>query len=93
VERGIVLGMKRRVLIVLAVVVLAAVYFSGSVDHALYNVGLNFHECAHNRSGATLCGSELDEYRARVERTKRRTEAAQEKLSELSEEAASGSRP
>lgn len=46
---------------------LAILYFTGHLDRPLYTVGLNYHECARNGLGATFCGKELDEYRARVQ--------------------------
>ena len=52
----------------LAVCLLLGLYLNGNLDRTLYPVGLNFHECARNGFGATFCGSELDEYRARIER-------------------------
>jgi len=39
-------------------VILAALYFTGRLDYALYPVGLNFHACGRNGFGATFCGSE-----------------------------------
>src|ERR1039458_10392858 len=68
--------MKRKVLIVLAVLALIGLYARGTFDHLLYNVGLNAHECARNGFGATFCGHELDEYRAKIERVKQEGEAA-----------------
>src|ERR1039458_10445870 len=74
--------MKRKVLIVLAVLALIGLYARGTFDHLLYNVGLNAHECARNGFGATFCGHELDEYRAKIERVKQEGEAAQAKIKE-----------
>jgi Skp family chaperone for outer membrane proteins len=79
--------MKRRVLIVLAMLAILGGYFSGSFDHALVNVGLNFKECARNGFGATFCGKELDEYRERIGRVKQENEATQQKIKESSEKA------
>jgi hypothetical protein len=76
--------MKRKVLIVLAVLALIGLYARGTFDHLLYNVGLNAHECARNGFGATFCGHELDEYRAKIERVKQEGEAAQAKIKEES---------
>jgi hypothetical protein len=68
---------SRRALIVLVVLALGGLYFSGRLDHLLYNVGLNYHECARNGLGATFCGHELTEVRARFSRIKSE-EAARE---------------
>jgi hypothetical protein len=57
---------KRRIVICLAVFAIVGLYVSGRLDHLLYNAGLNYHECARNGLGATFCGSELTEYRARI---------------------------
>jgi hypothetical protein len=61
-----------------------ALYFHGNLDRVFYPVGLNFNECARNGLGATFCGKELDEYRARLERVKAEGEAAQAKIKEES---------
>jgi hypothetical protein len=58
-----------RIGIAFAVVIALAVVFTawrgGTFDRALVNVGLNAKECARNDFGATFCGRELTEYRAR----------------------------
>lgn len=51
----------------LVLVLLIGGYVSGTFDHVLYNVGLNYKECARNGFGATFCGDELDQYRERVQ--------------------------
>ena len=71
---------KRRVLAVLAAIVLAGFYIHGSFDRVLSGIGLNFHECARNGLGVTFCGSELDEYRARISRVKVESQAAAHKV-------------
>ena len=50
----------------LVVIVLAALYFSGSLDDELYKVGLNFHKCGENGFGAVFCGSALTQYENRI---------------------------
>lgn len=47
-------------------VILAALYFTGRLDYALYPVGLNFHACGRNGFGATFCGSDLTAYKNRI---------------------------
>jgi hypothetical protein len=74
--------MKRTILIVGVVALLIAGYVSGQFDHPLYSVGLNFNECARNGFGATFCGSELDEYRERIDRAKVHGEEAVGKIKE-----------
>lgn len=54
----------------LVIAVLIGLYVSGHFDRPLYSIGLNIHECARNGLGATFCGKELDEYRARTEKVK-----------------------
>lgn len=56
----------RRVVIIACLVLLAALWLRGSMDHTLYGVGLNRHECARNGLGVTYCGAELDRYRRDV---------------------------
>jgi Protein of unknown function (DUF2510) len=58
-------------------VLLAILYFSGRLDHALYPAGLNFNECGKNGFGSVYCGDELTEYRDTVEQP---FNAAQEEL-------------
>jgi hypothetical protein len=72
----------RRALIVIAALVIIALYLHGTFDRALSGVGLNYNECARNGLGATFCGNELDEYRARVERAKEGVETATRKAKE-----------
>ena len=72
-----------RLLIVAAVLVLIAAWRAGSFDHALVNVGLNAKPCARNGFGATFCGTELEEYRARIRRVKTEGEAAESKIRRL----------
>jgi hypothetical protein len=75
-QKGILLGVG------VAVAILLGLYFHGNLDRTLYPVGLNFHECARNGFGATFCGNELDEYRAKVEQVKETTEHAKVSLEE-----------
>jgi len=75
-----------RLLIVVAVLVLVAAWRAGSFDHALVNVGLNAKPCARNGFGATFCGTELEEYRARIHRVKTEGEATESKIRRQSEE-------
>lgn len=83
----------------LAVAALVALYVHGNLDRPLYSVGLNFHECARNGLGATFCGSELDAYRARVQRVqesvariKREGEETQQHIAQHAEERARNER-
>jgi hypothetical protein len=77
----------RRLLIVLLVLGVGALYFSGRLDHLLYNVGLNYNQCARNGLGAVFCGSELAEYRTRVEGAAREGKEASEKVEREGKEA------
>jgi hypothetical protein len=70
---------KRTILACVAVVLLAGFYIHGSFDRVLYPVGLNAHECARNGLGATFCGEELEQYRAKVEGVKRELAATEQK--------------
>jgi hypothetical protein len=79
-QKGIVIGVG------LVVALLLGLYFNGNLDRTLYPVGLNFHECARNGFGATFCGSELDQYRAKVQRVKEAGEEAQRKISAIQAE-------
>lgn len=83
---------RRRVLAVLAVLALAGLYVHGTFDRPLSSIGLNFHECARNGLGATFCGQELKEYRARIEQGKREGEEASRRVKRESEEAAQKAR-
>jgi uncharacterized membrane protein YhiD involved in acid resistance len=69
------------------VAILLGLYFNGNLDRTLYPVGLNFHECARNGFGATFCGKELDEYRARIERVKETVTHTKENLETSEREA------
>ena len=51
--------------IALVIAALAALYFTGTLDRRLAGAGLNFNECARDAQGQTLCGSELQQARAR----------------------------
>ncbi|HST33035.1 MAG TPA: hypothetical protein VLJ80_05885 [Solirubrobacteraceae bacterium] len=62
----------------LVLIFLIGGYVSGTFDHVLYNVGLNYKECARNGFGATFCGSELDEYRERVQGVQNRLNSLKE---------------
>jgi hypothetical protein len=79
-QKGIVIGVG------LVVALLLGLYFNGNLDRTLYPVGLNFDECARNGFGATFCGSELDQYRAKVQRVKEAGEETQRKISALQTE-------
>jgi len=57
---------RKSIVIAAVVVILGALYFTGRLDYALYNVGLNFRECARNGFGATFCGSDLTAYQNRI---------------------------
>ena len=57
----------RRLVVLSLVAIVAALYLSGRLDHALYPVGLNYHTCARNGFGATFCGSELTAYQDRID--------------------------
>jgi len=54
-----------------AIVVLAVLYATGSFDRTLYPLGLNAHECARDRGGSVLCGSQLEAQRARLRQIRR----------------------
>src|ERR1700722_17206571 len=69
-----------RLLLVVAVLVLFAMWRAGTFDHALVNVGLNAKSCARNGFGATFWGSELEEYRAHIQRSRTEGEAAESKI-------------
>ena len=75
-----------------AIAALLGLYFTGSLDRPLYSVGLNFHECARNGFGATFCGKELDEYRARIERVKESVTHTKENLETREREAGAKAR-
>ncbi len=50
------------------VLLLIVLWWHGTFDRLLVNVGLNAQPCGRNAFGATFCGKELAEYRARQER-------------------------
>lgn len=56
----------KRVIAGLVVVVLAALYFTGSLDNLLYKVHLNWDKCGENGFGAVFCGSALTQYENRI---------------------------
>jgi Skp family chaperone for outer membrane proteins len=64
----------------LLIVAVVALYFHGNLDRPLYNIGLNYHECARNGLGASFCGKELDEYRERINKAKHEGEEKQHEL-------------
>jgi hypothetical protein len=53
---------SKRVLVALAVVILVWLYFSGSMDRLLVNIGLNYKPCAQNGLRAMMCGDQLTGY-------------------------------
>jgi hypothetical protein len=85
-QKGILIGVGALVAILLGL------YFNGNLDRTLYPVGLNLHECARNGFGATFCGKELDEYRARIERVKESVTHAKENLETSEREAGAKAR-
>jgi len=80
-QKGILIGVG------VVVAILLGLYFNGNLDRTLYPVGLNFHECARNGLGATFCGTELDEYRAKIERVKESVTHTKENLETSEREA------
>jgi hypothetical protein len=74
-------------LVVLALVVLGALYARGTFDRVLVNVGLNAKECGRNGFGATFCGQELVEYRERIAKGEREGKETGEKIERESREA------
>lgn len=79
---------SRRALLAIAAVILAALlvgYFTGTFDRALYGVGLNFKECAHNALGVTFCGSELDQEREALYQQRQQAKEREERTHELAE--------
>lgn len=58
---------RRAILIAAAIVIGCYLWTQGTFDQALWKVGLNFNECATNGFGATFCGEQLEEYKARFE--------------------------
>ena len=75
-RKGILIGVG------VAVAILLGLVLQRQSERTLYPVGLNFHECARNGFGATFCGNELDEYRAKFQRVKETTEHAKVSLEE-----------
>jgi hypothetical protein len=65
----------RKPILIAVVAVVAALYFSGRLDYALYNVGLNYHACARNGLGATFCGGDLTAYEARFQGIQRQEQS------------------
>jgi hypothetical protein len=45
-----------------AVVVLGFIWNTGALDHTLYHVGLQRHDCYQNGFGAVFCGDEAKQY-------------------------------
>jgi len=70
----------RRWIIAVVVAIVAALYLSGRLDHALYPVGLNFNTCARNGFGATFCGSELTEYQQRIQGVQRQVNSIEQSV-------------
>lgn len=54
-------------LVALLVVAIGGAWTSGSLDHVLVNVGLNYNDCVRNGFGATFCGDEATAYQQRVD--------------------------
>jgi hypothetical protein len=77
----------RRLLLVLLVLAIGGLYLSGRLDHLLYNVGLNYNQCARNGFGAVFCGKELTEYGERVSGAEREGKEAGAKIEHESQEA------
>jgi hypothetical protein len=80
-QKGILIGVG------VVVAILLGLYFNGNLDRTLYPLRLNLHECARNGFGATFCGNELDEYRARIERVKESVTHTKENLETSEREA------
>ncbi len=74
--------MKWKVTLLVVVVIVGVMYFSGRLDYALYNVGLNFNTCARNGFGATFCGADLTEYENRMRRVQLQISQAQQTLTQ-----------
>jgi hypothetical protein len=54
-------------LVIVAVILLILFAWTrGTFDNFLWKVGLNYNECATNGFGATFCGNDLKEYKARI---------------------------
>lgn len=69
---------------ILIALLLVGLYFSGRLDHLLYNVGLNYHQCARNGFGAVFCGQELTDYQNRVQSVQQQSrQAAQQATQQL----------
>lgn len=52
--------------VAVGLVVVFLLWQSGMFDHALVNVGLNYHDCARNGFGAVFCGDDLTQYRESI---------------------------
>lgn len=72
----------RKGIVIVVVAVVAAMYFSGRLDYALYNVGLNFHQCARNGFGATFCGSDLTAYQQRLRGVQQSVQQAEQTVTQ-----------
>lgn len=73
------------------VVILAILYFSGSLDPTLYKVGLNFKPCAQNAFGAVYCGKALTEYNEHIEGVQQEVRGAVGRLENCERYPAGGS--
>lgn len=49
-----------------ALVFLYVLWASGSLDHALVNLGLNHDDCYRNGFGAVFCGDEWSEFKSNI---------------------------
>jgi hypothetical protein len=70
----------KRIVAGVVVFVVAALYFSGSLDDLLYKVGLNFHKCGENGFGAVFCGSSLTQYENRINAAEKAVQQAEQSL-------------
>jgi hypothetical protein len=68
----------KRVIVGGVVIVLAALYFTGSLDNVLYKVHLNFHQCGENGFGAVFCGSALTQYENRINNAEQAVKRAEQ---------------
>lgn len=50
--------------------VIVVLYFYGTFDRILVNIGLQSHECVRNAIGTIFCGKEATEYREHVQTVK-----------------------
>jgi hypothetical protein len=77
------IGRSRKTWIIGAIVViLAALYFSGRLDYALDNDGLNFQTCARNGFGATFCGADLTAYQNRISGVQQQIQQSQQSITQ-----------